>query len=415
MSQAGTTADTLTSKTASQRSIGWQDLYRQVLKSPMIEAHGLLASLYLCGSVCRNTLTKLAETRKLQLSEFVSTEEAASLDVNGSIFYNIALENIQYIHFSGLGRDERAHVANVVSARLLKDTGRSNNLCHSLNVLIRLMKNPRKSMILATNPEFMWKLANLLDDSERQEKVSLIFALRRLVGLILGYTVKAALERESHAYLLAYYTLTLENFEVLVELQEYGARSMLVEMSLNFLLKHYDVLVNILPDLEKILVTARSAHYLTVVRLLTKLEQRGISSLDSQLSMLLSSLSCYQDMMAIPTPEMTSTDKTCDGLEKIDRAAVRPLLCRVEQKLKEISTSLQSQADADVEDIFLAQDMLVDIKKLVSSEIDILREGSTTVLVHQLSSLKDCTLSSWIWWHFTDFTSHFHKSTTEVA
>ena len=394
MSQAGTTSDTLIGENAYHKTIQWQDLYKQLLKSPMMEEHRLIASLYLCSSAWWNMLTKLAESRKLQLSEFVSAEEAASLDINGSYLYNFALGNLQYIHFSGLGRDQRVQVANVVSERLLKDTGRSNNLCHSLNVLIRLMKNPRKSMMMVTNPEFLWKLANLLDDSERQEKVSLIFVLRRLIGLILGHTVTTAPEHESHAYLLAYYTLILNNFEVSVEIQEYGARSMLVEMSLNFLLKHYDVLVNVLPDLEKILVTARSTHYLMVVRLLTRLEQRGISSLNSQFSMLLSSLSCYQDLMAVSTSMMTSTEEPQDGLAKMDGAPVWPLLRSIEQKVKEISTSLQSQADADVEDISLAQDMLVDIKKLISLEMDLLREDPAAYLIHQLSSLKDCTLGS---------------------
>ena len=359
-------------------------------------------------------LTKLAESRKLQLSELVSAEKAASLDINRSFLYDFALENIQYIHFSDLRKDERVQVANVVSERLLIDTGRSNNLYHSLNVLIRLMKVPRKSMVMVTDPEFIWKLANLLDNSKREEEVGSIFALRRLTGLILDYTVTTAPERESHTYLQTYYTIILKNCEASLEMQEYGARSMLVEMSLNFLRKHYDVLVDIVPDLKKSLGSARSAHYLTVVRLLVKLEQEGISSLDSQLTMLLSSLSCYQDLMAVSIPE-TSTEKPLDGLEEIGGARVWPLLRSIEKKLKGISTSLPLQVDADIEDISLAQDMLVGIKRLISLEPDSQREDSVAYLTHGLLGLKDCTLGSSVLRRFTDFTSYFHESATVLA
>ena len=90
-----------------------------------------------------NVLTACAPQGGKELEPYPCQPDEATL-------YKSAVDNIQHVNFSELERDVRSRLANSISLRLLGGNVHSHELLSSLNVLIRLMKYPRRSMTMVT-------------------------------------------------------------------------------------------------------------------------------------------------------------------------------------------------------------------------------------------------------------------------
>ena len=209
------------------------------------------------------------------------------------------------------------------------------------------------------------------------------------------YAIKTIERSQEPPYMYRLYDLLAEKIKLSFEHHEgYDARSMLIDLTTNFLFKHAGILLSVLPKLETFLIKTRLITFLRLLSDLTALEKTGIDSLDAQLTVPLSSLSGYRDALAAFPTELGESDRPLTLSHDIKAAPAWGLLSRIEQAVKRMCISLRSGEGSDYCGYHLAQNTLVNVKKLIALNPEPWEEDQFQFLMDQTASLQDCMLSS---------------------